>query len=157
MSSPDESFDPVGGIRRRLAAVEDIDWSRVERGYDEEHYGDWLHIGPVHLMTSFSPGQEDLADVVQTQAVAEFLEHAARDIRVLLAERDATVTDHSTFVAMLTPGEREKVEALMSMAKILNDNERGIAALKESMDQSERQLRRLKQQADESNGERSDG
>lgn len=83
-------------IRERLAAVERIDWSKVEREDGAEYYGDWLHIGPVRLATTFSPGPEDLADVAQTQAVAAFVQHAAADLRRLLADLDhATATKES--------------------------------------------------------------
>jgi hypothetical protein len=80
MPTPDD-------IRRRLAAVEGIDWTKVKRGHDEEYYSDWLYVGPVMMLTTFSPGPEDLADVAKVEAVAEFLQHAASDIRRLLDER----------------------------------------------------------------------
>lgn len=75
-------------IRARLAAVEGLDWSKVEREYDAEYFTDWIHVGPVQIMTTFSPGPADVADVERTEAVAAFLQHAVADIRRLLNERD---------------------------------------------------------------------
>ncbi|WP_326828975.1 hypothetical protein OIE13_28930 [Streptosporangium sp. NBC_01810] len=74
-------------IRRRLAAVEGIDWSQLEREHDAEYCTDWIRIGPVMIPTTFHPGPDDLADVAQTTAVAEFVQHAVADIRRLLDER----------------------------------------------------------------------
>ncbi len=84
-------------IRRRLAAVEGIDWSEAKKLFEEERYGDWYEVGTVLVPTDFHtvgdkvPAQ-DKADAAQQAAVAEFLQHAAADIRRLLAElegRDA--------------------------------------------------------------------
>ena len=87
-------------IRERLAAVERIDWSKIRREEEAEYYGDWLHVGPVRLATTFSPGPEDLADIAQTQAVAAFVQHAAGDLRRLLADLDhATATKESVMPA----------------------------------------------------------
>ncbi|MDX3110140.1 hypothetical protein [Nonomuraea angiospora] len=77
------SFDD---IRQRLAALEGIDWSTVERQYDAEYYTDWLRVGPVMLPTTFSPSPEDQADAAQAEAVAVFLQHAVADMRQLLEE-----------------------------------------------------------------------
>jgi hypothetical protein len=79
-------------IRQRLAAVENIDWSKVESGGQAEYFGDWLHVGPVMLMTTLTPEPEDLADVAQTQAVATFVQHAAADLRRLLTDLDHATT-----------------------------------------------------------------
>ncbi|RBQ21576.1 hypothetical protein DP939_02370 [Spongiactinospora rosea] len=77
-------------IRARLAAVQGIEW-RIERERGEEYYGDWLNVGPVKLMTTFSPGPRDAATTSQAEAVAEFIRPAAADIRRLLDAEEGLV------------------------------------------------------------------
>src|SRR5690606_25876823 len=121
-----------GDTRGRLAAVESIDWSKVERESDAEYYGDWLHIGPVRLATTFSPGPEDLADVAQTQAVAAFVQHAAGDLRRLLADLDHASTTRGAIMPESNPcygppAEGEPVRLLADAVEVLRPNGQKVA------------------------------
>lgn len=93
-------------IRRRLEAIQGIDWSTVKREVGEEYYGNWVKVGPI-MMLSTDPDDEPWrgypsywpeerrrayrertqAERAQEDAIVEFLAHAADDIRRLLAEQ----------------------------------------------------------------------
>lgn len=159
-------------IRERLAAVESIDWSKVERESEAEYYGDWLHIGPVRLATTFSPGPEDLSDVAQTQAIVAFLQHAAADLRRLLADLDhATATKESVMPANPVygpPPEPERGEPttylgdvvevlrpngdvvrmdLVALADAAINAQRAVAGLREENEQLRRKVAALEEKA----------
>ncbi|MEV7805020.1 hypothetical protein AB0O28_18925 [Microbispora sp. NPDC088329] len=95
-------------IRRRLEAVEGLDWNETQRETSQEYHGDWVRVGPV-MMQSTDPNEEPWegypsawpeerrreyrerarAERAEEDAVVEFLKHAAGDLRRLLAERAA--------------------------------------------------------------------
>ncbi|HEY9375020.1 hypothetical protein [Streptomyces sp.] len=68
-------------IRQRLAAVEELNWSRVEHETQQEYYSDWVKIGPLRMHL--------IADRADEDEVVAFLQHAATDLRCLIDERDA--------------------------------------------------------------------
>lgn len=74
-------LDEIAG---RLEAVEQIDWSEIEHFHEEEFYGDWIRIGPIMIQTTDSPDLADQADRAESEAVAEFVQHAVADMRLLL-------------------------------------------------------------------------
>ncbi|MGP4092965.1 hypothetical protein [Nonomuraea sp. KM90] len=90
-------------IRQRLAAVGHIDWSRTRREDAEEYYGDWLRIGPVMLQTSWRPEPHDEDCVAQRNAISAFLQHAATDLRRLLADLDHATTTRESVMPSTNP------------------------------------------------------
>lgn len=79
-------------IRQRLAAIEHIDWSKVEHQTNEDHNGDWIYVDEKVLMY----------DGIDEQNMADFMQHAVADMRRLLAEIDA---DQTTREAIMPKGE----------------------------------------------------
>lgn len=68
--------DKYADIRARLEAVTGVEWGDPQTRYEEEFYGDWVMVYPVLV---FGKDRE-------AQALAEFIRHAAEDIRRLLEE-----------------------------------------------------------------------
>jgi hypothetical protein len=76
-------------IARRLQAVEGLDWSETKKLFEEELYGDFHRVGPVLVQTDFHAVGDKVSEADKTyaaeqSAVAEFLQHAVADMRVLL-------------------------------------------------------------------------
>lgn len=82
-------------IRQRLAAVEHIDLSRVERERDREYYGDWVRLGPL-IMSAAEPDHD--VEIAEENAVVQFLQHAAADLRRLLADLDHTTATRESIM-----------------------------------------------------------
>ena len=77
-------------IRQRLAAVEELNWSRVEHEIQQEYYSDWVKIGPLRMHL--------IADRADEDAVVAFLQHAATDLRRLLTDLDHAATTRESIM-----------------------------------------------------------
>lgn len=137
-------------IRRRLEAVEGLNWDDVGRARDEEYHGDWVRVGPV-MMQSTDPNEEPWqgypsawpeerrrehrerarAERAEEDAVVEFLKHATTDLRQLLTEHDTdqqaqtrkeTTVTNPIYGTPPEPDRGEPVRFLADAVEVLRPN-----------------------------------
>ncbi|MCW2768173.1 MAG: hypothetical protein JWO11_4132 [Nocardioides sp.] len=139
-------------IRRRLQAVEGIDWMSMERRAGDEIYGSWARIGDRVVLADYG---------AETEPVVDFFMHAAADLRRLLAERDTTVTNEiygkppegtpvtllSDAVVVMRPNGQKVVMDLVALADVAIRTERALAGLTERLEQLSQRVSALEGKA----------